>query len=63
MNNILNFLFIICIPCYLWDLYDFIYLGDRSFLIYVALVCLTLYFIGEIPKRIYMYKKFGTIWY
>lgn len=63
MNKILNFLFIICIPCYIWDLYDYIVLKDRSFLIYVALVCLTLYFIIEIPKRIYMYKNFGTIWY
>ena len=63
INKLLNILFVINIPCYIWDLYDFIYLGDRGFLIYVALICLTLYFIGEIPKRIYMYKKFGTIWY
>lgn len=63
MNRFLNFIFVFSIPCYIWDWYDYIVLKDRGFLIYVALVCLTLYFISEIPKRIYMYKNFGTIWY
>jgi len=63
MNRFENWIFVISILCYIWDLYDFIYLGDRSFLIYIALICLTLYFIGEIPNRILMYKTFGTIWY
>ena len=63
MNKFLNFLFIFSIPCYIWDWYAYIVLKDKCFLIYLALVCFTLYFIGEIPKRIYMYKKFGTIWY
>lgn len=63
MNKILNFIFIFAFPCYLWDLYDFIILGDRSVWIFIALICLSIYFVIEIPKRLIMYLLFGTFWY
>ena len=63
MYKILNFLFVLNIPCFIWDLYDFIIVGDRSIWIYIALISLTLFYIIEIPMRTEHYKKFKTIWY
>ena len=63
INKLLNILFILCIPCYIWDWYDYIIVGERDTLIYIALVSLTLFFIIDIPRRIDHYKKFKTIWY
>jgi len=63
MNRFENWIFVIAILCYIWDWYDFIYLGDRDGLLYFAIACLSIYFIFEIPNRILMYKTFGTIWY
>ena len=63
LNKILNILFVINIPCYIWDLYDYIIIGDRSILIYISLICLTIFYMIDIPSRIVNYKKFKTIWY
>jgi hypothetical protein len=63
MNRFLNFIFVFSIPCYIWDWYDYIVNGERDVLIYVALICLTIYFIGEIPRRIILYRHFKSIWY
>ena len=63
LNKILNFCFIINIPCFIWDLYDYIVVGDRDIFIYTALISLTLFYIIDIPQRIDMYKKHKTIWY
>ena len=63
MDIFKNLLFILSFLCYTWDWYDYLILGDRSVWIYIALICLTIYFIGEIPTRIDMYKKYKTIWY
>jgi hypothetical protein len=63
MNKFLNFVFIFSIPCYIWDLYDIIILGDRSILIFISLICLTIFFAIEIPKRLIMLLLFGTFWY
>lgn len=63
MDILKNLFFILSFLFYTWDWYDYLILGDRSIWIYIALICLTIYFIGEIPTRINMYKKFKTIWY
>ena len=63
MDILKNLFFILSFLFYTWDWYDYLILGDRSVWIYIALICLTIYFIGEIPIRIDMYKKYKTIWY
>ena len=54
-------MFVFSIPCYIWDWYDYIVNDDRDVLIYVALICLTIYFIGEIHRRIILYRHFKSI--
>ena len=63
MDILKNLFFILSFLFYTLDWYDYLILGDRSIWIYIALICLTIYFIGELPIRINMYKKFKTIWY
>ena len=63
LNKILNILFVINIPCYIWDWYNYLVLGDQSNTSKLSLTCLTIFYMIDIPSRIVNYKKFKTIWY
>lgn len=63
MNRFLNFLFVISIPFYVYDWYNFLINEDHGTLSCICISLLSLYFAIEIPERCKNMSNGKSFWY